>query len=63
LCSECGRRLRAEVADAGTLGRVNLFDDRVGSGTNTERVSHCPGCNLWLYDGPSVEPGEVAQRR
>jgi hypothetical protein len=42
---------------------INFFDDKEGSATYAERVSRCPRCGLWLYYGPDIRPGEVAQRR
>ena len=47
----------------GTFGMVAFFDDRTGSDTFGERVTRCPGCDLWLYYGFGVEPSDLAHPR
>jgi hypothetical protein len=59
LCSECGHRLRAEAGSIGAFGMLDFFGDGTGSDTFGERVTRCPGCDLWLYYGLGVAPSDL----
>lgn len=60
-CSGCGHGLRAEAGSIGTFVLVDFFDDKLWSDSFGERVTRCPGCDLWLYYDLGIEPSDVTQ--